>query len=95
MKIKIFNSYVDFYNFINDYEITDLNPTFGPFITAYEGINKGCGCQRGKRMEAALDSYRNVISMLQVDAEVLEKIKVEGQYSEIQMYNEGVLLFKG
>ena len=95
MKIKVFDSYVDFYNFINDYEITTLTPSFQPFIEAYDAINKGCGCRRKNRLQVALDRYRDVISLLQVDADILENIKVLGQYAEIQMYHEGVLLYKG
>tara|TARA_Y100000361_G_scaffold137864_1_gene139628 strand:+ start:444 stop:731 length:288 start_codon:yes stop_codon:yes gene_type:complete len=94
MKIKIFDSYVDFYNFLMDYEIVSLDPSFQAFVDRYNNINKGCGCRRNARIAEVVQAYRDVIGMLQVDPPTLEQIKIQGQYSEVQMYHEGVLLFK-
>jgi hypothetical protein len=95
MRIKIFDGIRDFYNFINDHEITDMTPTFGPFITAYDAISVGCGCTRKARVQVAVDRYRDIVSLLQVDTDILEKIKIQGQFSEIQIYQDGTLFFKG
>lgn len=94
MKIKVFDSYVDFYNFLNDYEILALDPSFKAFADAYNNINKGCGCRRNARIADTERAYRDIVAMLQVDPNILEQIKLQGQYSEIQMYHEGILLFK-
>jgi len=94
MKIKIFDSYVDFYNFLVDYEIVNSDPSFEAFVNGYNNINKGCGCMRNSRIAQVVQTYRDVIGMLQVDPQTLELIKIQGQYSEVQMYHEGVLLFK-
>ena len=94
MKIKIFDNYVDFFNFLNDYELINASASFQAFVNAYNSINKGCRCQRNSRIQNAVNTYRDIVGILQSDEDLLELIKIQGQYSEIQMYHEGVLLYK-
>lgn len=94
MKIKIFDSYVDFYNFIVDYEMLSSSASYQSFADKYNNINKGCGCRRNARIAEVVQAYRDVIALLQIDSNMLEQIKIQAQYSEVQMYHEGVLLFK-
>jgi hypothetical protein len=95
MKIKIFDSYADFYNFIEAFEMINLSPVFSEFATHYNNINVGCGCSRKARVQTAVDSYRDTVALLQVDGDLLNQLKTGAQYSEIQMYHEGNLIFKG
>ena len=94
MKIKIFDNYVDFFNFLNDYELINASASFQAFVNAYNSINRGGGCQSNSRIQNAVNTYRDIVGILQSDEDLLELIKIQGQYSEIQMYHEGVLLYK-
>ncbi len=96
MNIKILEGYVEFFNFLNDYELQGLSPSFQPFLDAYSVINKGCGCGKAKRMADAENLYKDIVSItLQVDPDLVNEMKLKAQVGEIQMYWSGNLIYKG
>lgn len=95
MKIKIFDGWVDFYNFLEKYELLQVHDGFEPFIAAYNRINVGCGCKKAVRIKETEDAFITAASSILREEKVLNKIKTTGQFTEVQIYLNGNLFFKG
>ena len=95
MKIKIFSGYVDFYNFIKDNDLGTLSSFFSDFMSAYENINVGCGCNRNKRISNTIVAYKDIATFFTSDTDLVSEIKERTGATEIQMYLEEQLLYQG
>lgn len=95
MKIKIFDGFVDFYNFLSDHNLLEVHKDLEPFTSAYGRINVGCSCGKAKRIKMTEDAFIICASSALKEKDSLDAIKTAGQFSEIQVYINGRLLFKG
>ena len=93
MKLRIFEEYIDFYNFLDSHDLLSAHESLEAFKVSYSLINKGCGCGKAGRVKKVEDEYLKLTSNM--DQELLNKIKVAGQFGSIQMYFHGNLIFQG
>ena len=95
MKIKIFESITTFFNFLEGHGMLQSYTEFEIFVDAYNRINVGCGCQKAKRIRDAEEAYGLLAGMMGANLAIAEDIKSKEGLSEIQMYLNGEVIFKG
>ena len=95
MRVKIFDGFVAFFNFLEQQSMLDAYPEFQSFVDLYKKINVGCGCQKAVRVKRTEEQYDLLTRQMSLFPVILQDIKNKTDTEEIQFYMNGVLTFKG
>ena len=87
--MKVFEGYLEFYNFLKENDIHGKDTVFLPFINACSKIGKGCSCAKQKRIDLAVSEYLSLGAKM--STEFVDPIKLYFGVETIQFkYNEGL-----
>jgi len=95
MKVKIFDGFVAFFNFLEQQSMLDAYPEFQSFVHLYKKINVGCGCQKAVRVKKTEEQYDLLARQMSLFPVILQEIKNRTETEEVQFHMNGVLIFKG
>ena len=87
-----FNSYLDFYAFLQEHQFLAASGSVSEFKQAAESISKGCGCSKAKRILIAKEKYLNLGSNL--DDAFKENLKILLGKKQVFFYHENVLFLE-